>query len=65
MTKSNNVRVGLIQARSDVDPSTNLEAAIVKIRAAAADGANVICLQEVFNTQYPCQTEDHANFELA
>ncbi len=65
MTKTTNVRVSLIQARCDVDPLTNLEAAIAKIRAAAADGANVICLQEVFNTQYPCQSEDHANFELA
>lgn len=65
MTKANNVRVGLIQTHCDVDPSINLETAIARIRAAAADGANVICLQEVFNTQYPCQSEDHANFELA
>lgn len=65
MTTSNNVRVGLIQTQCGSDPSDNLAAAIDKIRAAAADGANVICLQEVFNTQYPCQSEDHANFALA
>ena len=65
MSNTNSVRVGLVQARCAVDPTHNLDAAISKIRAAAADGANVICLQEVFNTQYPCQSEVHANFELA
>ncbi|MEZ6127686.1 MAG: carbon-nitrogen hydrolase [Planctomycetaceae bacterium] len=65
MSPSRSVRVGLIQAACVPDPAVNLEAAIGRIRAAAAEGANVICLQEVFNTQYPCQSEDHANFELA
>lgn len=65
MTPSNNIRVALVQALCDIDPAVNLEAAIGQIRAVVQDGANVICLQEVFNTQYPCQSEDHANFELA
>lgn len=47
------------------EPDVNLERSVLQIRQAAAAGAQVVCLQEVFNTQYPCQTEDHANFELA
>lgn len=65
MPDKNIVRVGLIQSQCGTDPAANVEASIAQIRASAADGANVICLQEVFNTQYPCQSEDHANFELA
>jgi len=65
MAKSHSVQVALVQTRCSVDPASNLEVAIAKIRETAADGAQVICLQEVFNTQYPCQSEDHANFELA
>ncbi len=42
-----------------------LKKSVSRIREAVSRGAQVICLQEVFNTQYPCQTEDHANFELA
>ncbi len=59
------VRVGLVQMNCTESPAENLSRSIVKIRECAADGAQVICLQEVFNTQYPCQTEDHARFELA
>ena len=64
MSKSE-VRVGLVQMICSDSPSDNLSRSIVKIREAAAEGAQVICLQEVFNTQYPCQTEDHSRFELA
>jgi N-carbamoylputrescine amidase len=59
------VRVALIQMQCGTDVSSNLERTIVRIRQAAEHGAQVICLQEVFNTQYPCQTEDHDRFELA
>ena len=65
MSETKTVRVGLIQASCVADPATNLVAAIEQIRAAAENGANVVCLQEVFNTRYPCQSEDHVNFELA
>ncbi|MCA9061269.1 MAG: hypothetical protein KDA85_22300 [Planctomycetaceae bacterium] len=65
MTSRKDVRVGLVQMTCVEDPSLNLERAVAQIREAAAAGAQVICLQEVFNTQYPCQSEDHAVFELA
>ncbi len=63
--KSKAIQIGLIQKRCTPDPADNVEQAVQSIRDAAGNGAQVICLQEVFNTQYPCQSENHANFELA
>ncbi|MFN8706565.1 MAG: nitrilase-related carbon-nitrogen hydrolase, partial [Planctomyces sp.] len=65
MNSRKEVRVGLIQMTCGEDAGSNLERTIHRIREASGDGAQVICLQEVFNTQYPCQTEDHSRFELA
>jgi N-carbamoylputrescine amidase len=48
-----------------LDPSENLDRAIVKIREAAAKGAQVICLQELFRSQYFCRVEDANLFDLA
>ena len=59
------VTVGLIQAACSTDPGVNLDQTVERIRAAVAAGAQVICLQEFFNLQYPCQSEDHGQFELA
>ena len=39
--------------------------AIAGIREAAAKGAQIVCLQELFRSQYFCQTEDHRCFDLA
>lgn len=47
------------------DPSENRKKAIVKIREAAAKGANIICLQELFTSLYFCDVEDYENFKLA
>src|SRR5215468_906386 len=47
------------------DPDKNLERAIDKIHQASARGAQVICLPELFQTQYFCQREDAALFDLA
>jgi len=58
-------RLGLVQMRCSTDPRDNLERALAHVRAAAAAGAQVICLPELFRTPYFCQTEDHANFALA
>lgn len=56
---------GLIQMSCGSDLHVNLERATDQIRRLAAQGAQIICLQEVFHLQYPCQTEDHARFALA
>src|SRR5579871_1282442 len=58
-------RVGLVQMSCGVDPNENLAKAEWRIREAAAQGAQVICLQELFRSQYFCREEDHAMFALA
>ncbi len=57
--------VGLIQMAPGRDADTNLKKAVSLVEKAAKDGAEVICLPELFRSQYFCQTEDIANFELA
>jgi len=58
-------RVGLIQMSCTPDPDRNLEHAMDMVREAAGRGAQVVCLPELFQTQYFCQREDHALFDLA
>jgi N-carbamoylputrescine amidase len=57
--------LGLIQMKCDIDPSTNLPRAIERIEEAAAPGADIICLPELFRSQYFCQSCDPATFDLA
>jgi len=57
--------LGIVQMRCGVDPSANLERAIAGVREAAAKGAQIVCLPELFRTQYFCQREDAALFDLA
>ena len=58
-------RVALIQMRCSTDPDDNLRRAWRCLREAASEGAQVACLPELFRTQYFCQTEDAATFDLA
>ena len=57
--------VGLVQLACTPDPDENLERAVARVREAARQGAQVICLPELFRTQYFCQREDAALFDLA
>jgi len=57
--------VGLVQMRMGADPEANFAAAVGHIRAAARLGANIVCLPELFRTQYFCQREDLRFFDLA
>jgi N-carbamoylputrescine amidase len=58
-------RVGLIQMSCSPDPEKNLEHAMDMVRDAAGRGAQVVCLPELFLTQYFCQREDALLFDLA
>ena len=58
-------KVGLIQMSCTPDPEENLQRAMDRVREAASRGAQVICLPELFQTQYFCQREDAALFDLA
>jgi N-carbamoylputrescine amidase len=63
--KSQVVRVGLVQSACSDDREHNTRQALEGIAEAAAAGAEVVCLQELFAGEYPCQAEDHAKFEEA
>src|SRR5688572_4140760 len=62
---SNVTTVGLVQMTCEPDPKTNLKKAIAGINDAAKRGAQIVCLQELFRSQYFCQTEDIELFKLA
>ena len=57
--------LGLVQMRCDSRPERNLEKAIDRIRQAAEKGAQIVCLQELFRSQYFCQRQDPSLFDLA
>jgi len=57
--------VGLVQASCQDDPQANRDAAFLAVRSAAARGAQIICLQELYCSRYFCQTEDARLFDLA
>jgi N-carbamoylputrescine amidase len=59
------VKLGLIQTSCSADPDANLKKTISLVERAAKKGADIICTQELFRSQYFCQSEDHKNFELA
>src|SRR5213594_470971 len=59
------IKVALVQMRCGADPEKNFSRALDFIRDAAKKGAGIVCLPELFRSQYFCQTEDHKNFELA
>ena len=58
-------RIGLIQMACSKDPNENLAKAEWRIREAAGKGAQIVCVQELFRSQYFCQREDAALFDLA
>jgi N-carbamoylputrescine amidase len=59
------IPVGLVQMSCATDTAVNLDKAVERVREAARRGAGIICLQELFRSQYFCQKEDTANFDLA
>ena len=59
------VKLGLIQTAGSADPDANLKKTLAFADRAARRGAQIICTQELFRSQYFCQKEDHKNFKLA
>jgi len=59
------VTLGLLQHACSADPAANLKKTLALAEEAARRGANIICTQELFRSQYLCQSEDHAQFKLA
>lgn len=59
------VMVGLVQMHCSGSKDDNVNKAVLRIAEAARDGADVVCLQELFAGTYPCQSEDHRRFDDA
>ena len=64
-TRDSRFRIGLVQMTCSTDPEANLQKAIEKTREAAAKGAEIVCLQELFRSQYFCREENADLFDLA
>jgi len=64
-SNSSKVKVALIQTACSPDPDANLKKTLAQAEKAAQQGAQIICTQELFRSQYFCQAEDHKFFELA
>ncbi len=62
---SDTVRIALVQMSGERDSGANLDKACARIIEAAAGGAKIICLQELFTTRYFCQTEEYGPFDHA
>jgi len=58
-------KVGLVQMSMSADPDGNLKKGVVQIQEAAAAGARLVCLPELFRSLYFAQHEDAALFDLA
>jgi N-carbamoylputrescine amidase len=59
------VTLGLLQHACSARPAENLKRTLALAERAAKKGAKIICTQELFRSQYFCQSEDHDNFKLA
>ncbi|HVT72953.1 MAG TPA: carbon-nitrogen hydrolase [Lacunisphaera sp.] len=59
------VTLGLLQHACSADPAANLRKTLALAEKAARRGARIICTQELFRSQYFCQSEDHECFKLA
>jgi len=62
---SSKVTLALVQMRCSAAPGENLAKALARVSEAADRGAQIVCLQELFTSQYFCQVEDHKYFQLA
>jgi N-carbamoylputrescine amidase len=62
---SDRATIALVQTSCSASKQANVEKALQRIAEAAAAGANIVCLQELFAGLYPCQSEDHRRFDEA
>src|SRR5690349_24664359 len=59
------VKLGLIQSACSSDPAANLRKTLALAERAVRRGAQILCTQELFRSQYFCQSEDHKTFKVA
>ena len=59
------MRIGIVQQTCSDNLAANIDKLVCNIRKAAADGAELVVLQELHNSLYFCQVESTVNFDLA
>jgi N-carbamoylputrescine amidase len=59
------IKLGLLQTTGSAQPEDNLKRTLALVERAARSGAQIICTQELFRSQYFCQSENHEYFKLA
>src|SRR4051794_10820272 len=64
-TATKTVTLGLLQHACGANAAENLKKTLALAEQAAKQGANIICTQELFRSQYFCQSENHEHFKLA
>src|SRR5712691_8314787 len=64
-SRSSTVQIGLVQTSCSPNPAANLKKTLAAAERAAKQGAQIICTQELFRSEYFCQTENHEHFKLA
>lgn len=62
MARASSGTIALVQMRVRSTKDETVDAALALVAEAAQRGATIVCLQELFATPYPCQSEDHARF---
>src|SRR5207247_602730 len=62
---SSSFTVGLVQESVANDVQRNVDRAVARVREAADRGAQIVCLQELFNAPYFCKSQKHERFDLA
>ena len=65
MPRNSTITLGLLQHGCSADPAANLQKTLAAAERAAKAGSKIICTQELFRSQYFCQSEDHECFKLA
>ena len=65
MATNSTFTVGIVQEAVTTDVGKNVERAEARIREAADKGAQIVCLQELFNAPYFCKSQKHDRFDLA
>ncbi len=65
MNRITDIKIALVQMSMSTNKEENIKSALSKVENACSNGANVVCLPELFASQYFCQTEDVQNFNLA
>jgi N-carbamoylputrescine amidase len=63
--KTRVLSVGLVQTRVAENKASTLQKTAERVREAASRGAKLVCLEELFASEYFCQSEDHSKFDLA